>query len=168
MPSRRLHTALPCIALGMAVVLAGCAKGHAPAGQPAPKAAQVVAVPGTSRVQIQLTAQAVRRLGLQTAPVTNTVVPVRPGTAAPAPARPGAPVPPNVRSVLPYSAVLYAASGDAFTYMGVGPDRYERSTIKAAYVVGDLAVLDAGPPAGTPVVTVGGPELLGVESGTGG
>jgi hypothetical protein len=39
--------------------------------------------------------------------------------------------------------------------------------LAVAYIVGDTAVLVAGPPAGTAVVVVGGAELTGIETGVG-
>ena len=44
---------------------------------------------------------------------------------------------------------------------------YERTPITVEYAAGELAVLSAGPPLGTVVVTVGGPELSGAEFGVG-
>jgi len=83
--------------------------------------------------------------------------------APPPPPPPGA----TVRRVLPFGAVLYAPSGDAFTYVSIEPELFERTPIAVDYVVGDLAVLLIGPPLGTVVVTVGGPELSGAEFGVG-
>jgi hypothetical protein len=73
--------------------------------------------------------------------------------------------------VIPFKAVLYAPSGEAFTYVSIEPELFERTPIVVEYVAGDVAVLTDGPPRaplpGTPVVTVGGPELSGAEFGVG-
>jgi hypothetical protein len=72
-----------------------------------------------------------------------------------------------VRRVIPFAAVLYAPSGEAFTYITVDCQVYDRAPISVEYVVGDLAVLSSGTPSGTTVVTVGGPELSRAEFGVG-
>ncbi|HEX6867287.1 MAG TPA: hypothetical protein VF119_00710, partial [Candidatus Limnocylindrales bacterium] len=45
---------------------------------------------------------------------------------------------------------------------------FVRAPISVERIVGDLAILSEGPPAGTLVVTVGGAELWGAEHGVGG
>ena len=201
MRSRRLLAALSACAL----VLSGCAKAG-PDGEVVEKAASVVPIPGTDRVRVRLTPDAVRRLDLKTGTVHNEPVPPRssapvvtaaaappaaePADAAaaaaaatkgkkgapatttlppPPPPPPTAPPAPglSVRTVLPFGAVLYEASGQAFTYVSVEPELFERTPITVEYVVGDLAVLSAGPAPGAVVVTVGGPELSGAEFGVG-
>jgi hypothetical protein len=73
----------------------------------------------------------------------------------------------TLRKVIPYAAVLYDARGDTWAYTTPEPLRFVRQPIKIDYVDGNQAVLLDGPPAGTPVVTVGAAELLGVEIGVG-
>ena len=63
--------------------------------------------------------------------------------------------------VIPYDAVLYAADGSTFTYTSPKPHVFVRAPISVRNIRGDRAVLSAGPPAGTPVVTVGSQELFG-------
>ena len=152
----------------LALVLTGCAKAKSrpEAATTTEKAATVVAIPGTDRVQIRLTNQAEKRLALQTGTVGDASVPARPaapaadGSVAPAP-------PPRVRRVIPFSAVMYAPTGAAYAYQVDGPHLYERTPITVDYVAGDLAVLSSGPPPGTSVVTVGAAELSGAEFGVG-
>jgi hypothetical protein len=67
------------------------------------------------------------------------------------------------RKVVPYGAVFYDAKGAAWVYVSVGPLAFERQRIAVERVVGDRAVLSEGPPAGTPVVTVGAALLYGAE-----
>jgi hypothetical protein len=65
--------------------------------------------------------------------------------------------------VVPYSAVYYDAKGDAWVYVTSAPLAFARERITVLRVVGDLALLSSGPPAGTQVVTVGAALLYGAE-----
>lgn len=73
----------------------------------------------------------------------------------------------TIRKTVPYSAVLYDLSGDTWVYTAPTPLTFVRQPIKVDYIEGDLAILSEGPPAGTPVVTVGLAPLIGVETGVG-
>ncbi len=72
------------------------------------------------------------------------------------------------RLIIPYSAVIYGLNGEAWVYTNPEPLTFVRQPITIEYVDDDEAVLSEGPAAGTEVVTVGGAELFGVESGIGG
>jgi hypothetical protein len=65
--------------------------------------------------------------------------------------------------VVPYSAVHYDGKGATWVYVSLQPLTFERQRIEVDHVVGDLAVLKAGPPVGTPVVTTGVSMLHGAE-----
>jgi hypothetical protein len=69
--------------------------------------------------------------------------------------------------VIPYSAVIYDATGKTWAYTNPEALTYVRHPIDVEYIEGDLAVLKDGPAVGTPVVTAGAAELLGVEQGVG-
>jgi hypothetical protein len=71
------------------------------------------------------------------------------------------------KKVIPYSAVLYDASGDAWVYTSPEPLQFVRARVTIDRIDGDQAVLQEGPVAGTKVVTVGAAELFGAESGVG-
>jgi hypothetical protein len=71
------------------------------------------------------------------------------------------------RKVIPYSAVLYDLGGDAFVYTSPEPRVFVRQPIGIDHIDGSRAVLTQGPAAGSAVVTVGGPQLFGVEFGVG-
>ena len=71
------------------------------------------------------------------------------------------------RKIIPYTAVLYDSRGDTWVYTNPEPLVFVRDHISISYIEGDLAVLFAGPPAGTAVVTVGAAELYGAEFGVG-
>ncbi|MEY9931794.1 hypothetical protein ABH926_006443 [Catenulispora sp. GP43] len=68
---------------------------------------------------------------------------------------------------IPMTAVIYSPDGAAWTYAAVGPRSYLRHAIVIAHVTGTEAFLSSGPAVGTPVVTIGAPELLGAEYGVG-
>ncbi len=70
------------------------------------------------------------------------------------------------QKVVPYAAVLYDVEGGTWVYVK-DPDAlaFTRESITVDYIEGDLAFLLAGPPSGAEVVTVGGSELYGAETG---
>jgi hypothetical protein len=74
-----------------------------------------------------------------------------------------APAGTGAREVIPYSAVVYDTDGSTWTYVNTAPRTYVRAPITVAAISGNIALLSAGPPAGTAVVTVGAAELLGTE-----
>ena len=69
--------------------------------------------------------------------------------------------------VIPFSAVYYAPTGEAWVYTNPEPLTYVRHSITVDRVEGELTYLTDGPPAQTEVVTVGVAELYGTESGIG-
>lgn len=69
----------------------------------------------------------------------------------------------ETRKVVPYGAVYYDARGNPWIYVNPEPFGFERQRIRIERVVGDVAVLEEGPPVGTAVVTVGAAMLYGVE-----
>lgn len=140
-------------ALVMIAVLQLSACGQAPTSTASDDAsggpARVVRLAGTGLSRVILTADAVKRLGIETIPVRKAEVR---GTQ---------------REVVPYSAVIYDLHGETWVYTNPQPLTYVRASISVDYIDGDLAVLSKGPPSGTVVVTVGAPELYGTESGVG-
>ena len=66
---------------------------------------------------------------------------------------------------VPWDAVLYDINGGAWVYEQTEPLVFTRRRISVQRVVGNLACLAAGPPAGTKVVTAGAAELFGTEFG---
>lgn len=69
--------------------------------------------------------------------------------------------------VIPFSAVYYAPTGEAWVYTNPEPLTYIRHSITVDRVEGELTYLSDGPPAQTNVVTVGVAELYGTEYGIG-
>jgi hypothetical protein len=138
-----------CIARGAAtaaiVILAGC--GGATGGVEAPQST-LQQVAGSSVPQVQLTEKAVQRLGI-------TTVPVRAATAT----QSGQ----GGRTLIPYSAVVYDNDGSTWTYVSTSARSFLRRGITIRAIDGSTAILSSGPAVGTPVVTVGAPQLLGAE-----
>lgn len=141
----------------VAVLIIACLQLAACAQTPASSASQeegtrpakVERQAGTDLSRVILTAEAAKRLGIETAPVRD------------------AQVRETLRKVVPYSALIYDLHGETWVYTNPGPLTYVRESISVDYIDGDLAVLSKGPPSGTVVVTVGAPELYGTEFGVG-
>lgn len=134
------------LAAAAALILTGCGAIQAAAGQPP---AAVQSVPGSQVPQVRLTDQAMHRIGLATQPVRVATVTVA-GRRGPC-------------KVIPYSALIYDNNGSTWTYVKTGARTFMRERITVRVIQGATAVLSQGPAAGTPVVTVGAPELLGTE-----
>lgn len=130
------------------LLLTGC--GQTPASQKeGPGPAKVEPVAGTDLSRVILTAQAAKRVGIETAPVRDTQVRGK------------------LQKVVSYSAVIYDLHGETWVYTNPEPLTYVRDVITIDFIDGDLAVLSKGPPSGTTIVTVGAPELYGAEFGVG-
>ncbi len=67
--------------------------------------------------------------------------------------------------VVPAAAVVYDVHGGGWVYERTGDRAYARRRVVVRYVANGLAVLAAGPPVGTAVVTDGAAELFGTETG---
>jgi hypothetical protein len=102
-------------------------------------------VPGTHTTRITLSAEESRRLGVRTARVQRN----------------------GKYLVIPYSAVLYSATGATWAYVNSKVRSYERRSIAVARVDGDRALLESGPPTGTRVAATGVMELLAAERSPG-
>jgi hypothetical protein len=131
------------VAAGAALVfgLAGCSDDGSSSNAVAPATIETV---GQDK-RITLTAEAARRIALETTAITT-----QGGT-----------------STIPYSAVVYDASGSTWAYTTAGPLVFVRSPIEVERIEGEVAVLSRSPAAGTEVVTVGAAMLYGVETGVG-
>ena len=107
---------------------------------------KVVHLDGAEPTRITLTADAAKRLDIQTAPVRETQVK-------------GA-----KRKVIPYAAILYDVKGNTWVYTNPETLTYLRSPVVVDYIDGDNAILSSGPSIDSTVVIVGGQELFGSES----
>jgi hypothetical protein len=130
-----------------ALALTAC--GNKPAATASEAVAKAEPISGSPLKRVTLLQKGADRIGLQMAPIQDLQVRGTP------------------RKVVPYAAVLYDASGNTWAYTAPEPLRFVRQPIKIDFIDGEKAVLVDGPPSGTPVVTVGAAELLGVEIGVG-
>jgi hypothetical protein len=137
----RARRSLIVIALAAGAALAGCASPPAPADAGGDEPAHVEHVEGSELGLVTLTERAAQRLGIQTARVVEA----------------------NDRLIVPYGAVYWDAGGDAWAYVEQEPLEYQRHALTIESIDGDEAVLTAGPPVGTNVVSVGTVELVGTE-----
>lgn len=96
-------------------------------------------------MKVVLEEQALARLGLVTAPVAEETVDGQ------------------KRLVVPYGALLYDTKGDTWAFTNPEPRAFVRHKVAVHSVSGNQVVLREGPAAGTLVVIVGAPELLGAE-----
>jgi hypothetical protein len=145
---RWLSIAAATVAAGLTAfaVYDGVASSETASAVPeAHSAGKVQTIDGLTRVV--LTKSAAQRLDVQTVHARRAVVSGRP------------------RIVIPYAAVLYDADGATWTYTSPKPLVFVRHDIRVDAIEGNAAVLRDGPEAGTAVVTVGAPELWGIEYG---
>jgi cobalt-zinc-cadmium efflux system membrane fusion protein len=72
----------------------------------------------------------------------------------------------TVQKVIPYAALIYDVEGGTWVYVKeANALTFIRQSVTVDYIQGDLAYLTDGPDVGSEVVTVGGAELFGVETG---
>ena len=137
------------IVMGVAaILLAGCSQGEVAGivSEDPPVKVEKNEASGLSRMT--LSGKAADRLGIETAAVADG--------------------PSGSRIVVPYSAVVYDKTGATWAYTNPEGLVYLRAAITVERIADNVAVLTAGPPVGTKVVTTGAAELWGVETGVGG
>jgi len=132
------------IVILLAVSLSACAPAAVPEDETKPVTLDPIA--GTDLNRLTLTADASKRLDIQTAKVREADVSGAKGIA------------------IPYAAVLYEANGNTWVYVNVAPLVFVRQAIVIDSIQGDEAILSKGPDSGSSVVTVGAAELYGSES----
>jgi hypothetical protein len=146
----RVRTLL--VAVTCAAALSGCASAEAENGEEANlngEMAKVEAIAGSELSTVSLSPEATGHLGITTGAVSVQPVNGRPHLA------------------VPYSAVIYDATGKAWVYTVKQPNVFVRAPVTVVDVAGDNAAVDGGPPVGAKVVTVGVSELFGAETGVG-
>lgn len=127
--------------------LGGCADVHGAAVKP--KDQFVLEKEGAEVARLHLEPGVAGRLQLELLPVASV-------------GAPGA----RLRA-LPYPALLYKPDGSTFVYTNPEPDVFLHQAVEVDRVDGEVALISAGPEAGTPVVTDGAAELMGMEFGVG-
>ena len=103
--------------------------------------AKIEPIKGTDVQRVIFDAEGAKRAGIQTAAVRQN----------------------GQETVIPYSAVIYDAEGNAYAYTAPEPLTFVRQEIKIDRMDGDSVVLSGGPSAGTKVVTVGTALVYGTE-----
>jgi hypothetical protein len=137
------------VGMSLAVsLLAACADGQVAGitSEDVPVKVEKNEASGLSR--LTLSTKAADRLGIATAAVAE-------GPSA-------------SRTVVPYSAIVYDKTGATWAYTNPEGLVYLRAAITVDRIAEDVAILTAGPPVGTAVVTTGASLLWGVETGVGG
>jgi hypothetical protein len=137
----RIRPAMAALPLIPTLLLSSCAGAVADKYTIEHEPASVEHIDGTDRVQVTLTERAAQRLAIDTTPVAQTANGL----------------------VVPSSAVFVDPEGRWWVYTNPEPLVFSRHEIALAREAGGRAFLSSGPPAGTKVVTVGVPELYGVE-----
>ncbi|WP_148040148.1 hypothetical protein [Cryobacterium tepidiphilum] len=145
MKSTQATTARRCMAGSLLTALmvgglAGCSLETAEATRVNEPATLEDVGGGVSR--ITLSAQGAERLGVATAPVEKAD---------------------GGGLTVPYSALLYDATGKTWVYVTPEPLVFVRQPVTVDRVDGEAVKLTSGPAVGTPVVIVGASELLGAE-----
>ena len=110
---------------------------------------KIEAIGDTGVKRLTLTDKAVERLAITTAPVTEDLTASGAATG---------------KLLIPYSALLYLPDGTTIAYTNPEGHAYVREMVTVESIRGDQAVLTAGPPVGTAVVTAGAAELWGTSS----
>jgi hypothetical protein len=128
------------IVIFLAIPLSACAPTVA--AEEEIKPVTLKPITGTDLNRLTLTADAAKRLDVQTAEVGEV----------------------DGKMVVPYASILYEANGNTWVYVNVSPLVYERQAIVIDSINGDEAILSKGPDSGSTVVTVGAAELYGSES----
>ena len=141
----RARTLAPILAAAV-FALSACAE-VSKEKEETPEPAELVAIDGTDRSAIVVEPEAVARAGIETGTVE-------------AGARPG-------EITMPAAAIFYGLEGETWTYTNPEENTYVRTSIVVEDIRGDTAYVRAGPDPGAQVVTVGAPELFGVEEGVG-
>ena len=132
---------------GLVVVSMMTAACGSPASKPAAEAAVTVdKIEGSDLKKLTLSEHAAQRLGLTTTEVSAS----------------------GSETTVPYSAILYDKKGATWAYTNPEGLVFVRAEVTVDDVARGVAYVDAGPDAGTKVVTVGAAELWGVETGVGG
>jgi len=144
----RRMTAWTCAALIFtALGASGCGSSSSKDEQ-GTQPARVTHIAGTPFTRVELSGAADARIGVQT---TRAVARTSPTGAR--------------EVVVPYGAILYDANGVPSVFTNPDPRVYIRHPVQVDRISGSVAYLRKGLAAGESVVTVGGDELYGAETG---
>jgi hypothetical protein len=127
----------------LSLLLSACGAEAIPEEEIGPVSLELI--PGTDLNRVTLTEKAAERLGLETVTVGSQQVNGK------------------EKLVIPYAALLYDSSGQAWVYVNVEPLVFIREPITVDFINGNEVILSEGPDAGASVVTLGATELFGSE-----
>ena len=161
---KRNHMRLCAALFAAALALAGCARS---AVENPAEPATVTAISADLN-RIVLSDLAYQNLGIKTQPVREETSPPPAATASGTTAPTGTATASRRRLIVPTSAIIFTSQGLPFAYTSPAPKTYVRAPIVISGYRGTDVLLTSGPAVGTQVVTVGDPELLGIEYGVGG
>jgi Cu/Ag efflux pump CusA len=136
---------LAFLAAPLALMVSACGGPVADAYTIGHEPASVVTAPGSDHVKVVLEEKAAQRLAIETAAVTQQ----------------------GSTLVVPSSAVFVDPEGKWWVYTNPEPLTFERQEITTIREADGKAYLSKGPKEGTKVVTVGVPEIYGVEDAVG-
>jgi multidrug efflux pump subunit AcrA (membrane-fusion protein) len=102
---------------------------------------QIAPVKGSDIQRVTLTAEAARRIGLETRRVRRS----------------------GRLEVIPYSALVYGDAGETFTIVNPRPLHFVRTPIRVDRIAGDDVFVSQGPAVGTAVVSTGVAEIYSAE-----
>ena len=151
-PALLTGAVLAAVAVALLLLIASNSSSETAAVEEDSGPATVEHIEGSELSHVILTEEAAERLGIETAPISETDV-----------ASAGAEGGTVSQKAVPYSAVLYDVNGSTFVYTSPEPLTFVRAPITVDYIEGDSAVLLDGPSTGSAVVTVGAAELFGAE-----
>ena len=129
------------------ILLAACGQ-QAVEAAPGQAAVTLTEIEGSELQRLTLSESAAARLGIETVAVTEDAD--------------------SGRLLIPYSALLYDASGATWTYTNPEGLVFVREGVEVEAIEGDFARLTSGPEVDTVVVAIGAAELYGAETGVGG
>ena len=138
---RRRSIAIRLAPLGAALILTACGGAVADEYVIEEQPYTLETVEGQEVLRVILSDAAAEHIGIETTPVE----------------------PRGSNLVVPYGAVYIDPHGEFWVYTNPEPLVYVRAPIEIVAETSTEAILADGPPAGTPVVTVGVPELYGAE-----
>ena len=148
--NERWMFALPmAAALTLATAPAALAGGKSIGAPSGVVPATVEHIEGSELRRVTLTERAIERIDLQTTSVREEMVD---GT---------------LRSVVPYSSIIYDVHGGTWVYTSAKARTFVRHAVEVDTIVGDNVFLRTGPAVGTVVASVGVAELYGTEFAVG-
>ncbi len=143
---RDLHRSLAALLVVAGISLSACGGSSPPS---IPVAGKLVHVAGSPTGHVVLTPLGAQSLGVETAAVQ--------AASAHGPGGPSL--------LVPYSSLVYDASGNTYVFVGLSALTFAEVPVSVAQISGDSVYLLRGPAVGARVVTVGAEELYGVQTG---